>query len=84
MKSVTDYINTFRDKITHIHWHDNHRSKDEHLPIGEGSIDHKKAVNALKAINYDRTITLEVFTSRQKVKESANKLKELWFPAPFR
>jgi len=44
-------------------------------------IDHKEAVKALKDIDYDRTITLEVFTSRQEAKESANKLKELWLPA---
>ena len=24
MASIIDYINTFRDKIIHIHWHDNH------------------------------------------------------------
>jgi sugar phosphate isomerase/epimerase len=78
MKSVMDYINTFRDKMIHIHWHDNHGRKDEHLTIGEGLIDHKEVVKALKAINYDRTITLEVFTSRQEAKESANRLKELW------
>ena len=71
MKSVTDYLSTFRYKIIHIHWHDNHGRKDEHLPIGEGLIDHKEAVKALKGINYDRTITLEVFTSRQEAKESA-------------
>jgi sugar phosphate isomerase/epimerase len=33
MASVIDYINTFRDKIIHIHWHDNHGKKDEHLSI---------------------------------------------------
>jgi sugar phosphate isomerase/epimerase len=27
MKSALDYINTFRDKIIHIHWHDNHGKK---------------------------------------------------------
>ena len=63
MKSVLDYINRFRDKIIHIHWHDNHGRKDEHLPIGEGLIEHEKAVRALKDIGYYRTITLEVFTS---------------------
>src|SRR5919198_4785508 len=62
MDSVIDYINTFSDKIAHIHWHDNHGKRDEHLPIGEGFIDHQKAVKALKDIDYDRTITLEVFT----------------------
>jgi hypothetical protein len=43
------------------------------LLFGEIRYDHK-------AIDYDRTITLEVFTSRQEAKESANKLKELWLP----
>jgi sugar phosphate isomerase/epimerase len=78
MKSVIDYINTFREKIVHIHWHDNHGRKDEHLPIGEGLIDHEKAVRALKDIYYDRTITLEVFTSSNDAKSSANRLRSIW------
>jgi sugar phosphate isomerase/epimerase len=78
MKSVIDYINTFRDKIIHIHWHDNHGQKDEHLPIGEGSIDHQKAIKALKDIGYDRTITLEVFTNSNDAKSSADQLRTIW------
>ena len=78
MKSVLDYINTFRDKIIHIHWHDNHGRKDEHLPIGEGLIDHEKTVRALKNIEYDRTITLEVFTNSNDAKSSTDKLKIMW------
>src|ERR687887_32219 len=54
MASVVGYINAFRDKIIHIHWHDNHGQKDEHLPIDEGFIDHQKAVKTLKDIGYDR------------------------------
>ena len=78
MKSVIDYINTFRDKIIHIHWHDNHGKRDEHLPIGEGSIDHQRAIKALKDIDYDKTITLEVFTNRNDAKSSANQLRTMW------
>ncbi len=78
MKSVIDYINTFRDKIIHIHWHDNHGKKDEHLPIGDGLIDHQGAIKALKDINYDRTITLEVFTSSNDARSSANLLRNMW------
>jgi sugar phosphate isomerase/epimerase len=48
------------------------------LPIGKGLIDHKKVVEELKNISYNRTITLEVFTSKQDAKDSADKLKELW------
>jgi len=78
MKSVLDYINTFGDKIVHVHWHDNHGRKDEHLSIGEGLIDHEKIVRALKNIEYDRTITLEVFTNSNDVKSSTDKLKIMW------
>ena len=78
MASVIDYINTFRDKIIHIHWHDNHGQKDEHLPIDEGFIDHQTAVKALRDIGYDRTITLEVFTNSNDAKSSADKLKTMW------
>ncbi len=31
-------------KIIHIHWHDNHGNKDEHLPIGADLIDHQRAI----------------------------------------
>jgi sugar phosphate isomerase/epimerase len=78
MNSVIDYINTFRDKIIHIHWHDNHGQKDEHLPIGQGFIDHQKAIKALKDNGYDRTITLEVFTNSSDAKSSANQLRTIW------
>jgi sugar phosphate isomerase/epimerase len=79
MKSVIDYISTFRDKIIHIHWHDNHGKRDEHLPIGEGLIDHPKAIKALKDVDYDKTITLEVFTnSSNDAKSSADKLRVMW------
>jgi sugar phosphate isomerase/epimerase len=79
MAAVADYINTFRDKIIHIHWHDNHGKRDEHLPIGEGFIDHQKAVKALKDTGYDGTITLEVFTADSNdAKSSADKLRTMW------
>ncbi len=52
--------------------------KDEHLPIGEGFIDHKMAIKTLKDIDYDKRITLEVFTNSNDAKSSADKLKAMW------
>ncbi|MBE44677.1 MAG: hypothetical protein CMO16_05835 [Thaumarchaeota archaeon] len=78
IKSVQNYIRTFRERIAHIHWHDNHGVFDEHLPIGAGLIDHRRVVKALKEINYERTITLEIFTSKNDAKTSAEQLKDLW------
>jgi sugar phosphate isomerase/epimerase len=78
MKSVIGYINTFKNKIIHVHWHDNHGNRDEHLPVGAGLIDHQKTLKALRSIDYDRTITLEVFTNSNDAKTSATKLKIMW------
>jgi sugar phosphate isomerase/epimerase len=78
MDSVIEYVSTFHEKIVHVHWHDNHGKRDEHLPIGQGIIDHEKAVKALKNVSYDKTITLEVFTNSNDAKLSANQLSALW------
>src|SRR5918995_7461361 len=78
MRSVIDYLYIFKVKIVHVHWHDNHGTRDEHLPVGSGLIDHQKALKALKNINYDRTITLEVFTNGNDARSSAYKLKTMW------
>jgi sugar phosphate isomerase/epimerase len=78
MQAVIEYIHVFGNKISHIHWHDNNGTRDEHLPVGLGLIDHQRVVKELKSMNYDRTITLEVFTSTADAKSSANALKNLW------
>lgn len=78
MDSVFGYISTFRDKILHIHWHDDHGKINEHLPLGEGLIDHKALIEALKDVKYDRTVTLEVFTTGNDAKTSADKLRAMW------
>ena len=47
--------------IMHVHFSDNRSTEDHHMPLGVGSVDWKKAVSALKMIEYDGTITLEIF-----------------------
>lgn len=79
MKVIEKYIKTFSNRIEHIHLHDNHGKQDEHLPIGKGKINFKKVVKMLKSINYDKTITFEVFTKNMKdVVRSREKIKKLW------
>jgi sugar phosphate isomerase/epimerase len=78
MQEILQYIRTFQDKIVHIHWHDNHGKFDEHLPIGDGLINHRSVVEELKGINYNKTVTLEVFTNKRDAKYSAEKLNKLW------
>jgi len=49
------------EHLQHVHFSDNRGRTDDHMPLGVGSVDWKKAVTTLKAISYDGTITLEVF-----------------------
>jgi len=78
MEGVKSYIDTFADRLVHIHIHDNHGEEDEHLSLGRGKIDFKKVVRYLKAIDYDRTITFEVFTSHSDAVSSREYFKKLW------
>ena len=78
MKGVREYINAFGERLAHVHIHDNHGKWDEHLPLGRGKIDFRKVIRLLKEINYDRTVTFEVFTSRTDAVHSREFFKKQW------
>jgi sugar phosphate isomerase/epimerase len=67
------FLTVFRDKIVHMHVHDNDGKGDQHLGIGFGNIDWKNFVNALTRISYDRAVIIE---SVEQVAESMHRLKE--------
>lgn len=48
-------------RLDHLHLHDNHGGKDEHLPIGEGIIDFEAFVKALKKVDYTGLYMLELY-----------------------
>ncbi len=76
MQGIKDYIFTFTDKLEHIHISDNHGEEDEHLPLGKGEINFEQIAKWLKQINYDKTITFEVFTSKENAKQSMLKFRK--------
>lgn len=61
-------------KIDHIHAHDNHGEKDEHLPVGNGTVPWKKVAAALKG--YRGRIVTEA-RSLEEGQRSLNRLKKL-------
>ncbi len=59
-----EILDAYGSRVKHVHCHDNRGGNmDLHLPLGAGNIDIPEALRALKASQYDGTITLEVFTS---------------------
>jgi sugar phosphate isomerase/epimerase len=76
---TADYLKILANKLVHVHLSDNRRANDDHLPLGVGSIDWPEQLRLLKAVGYDGTITLEVFTpDRQFVLDSAARLRRRW------
>jgi sugar phosphate isomerase/epimerase len=58
------FIERFPERIQHIHLHDNRGGNsprdDLHLPPGQGRIDFGRIFEALRLIQYDQTVTLEL------------------------
>lgn len=61
MARILGFIQAFPDRIRHLHVSDNRGKRDDHLPLGQGSLDFPAAADALRAAGYDGTITLEIF-----------------------
>lgn len=72
-------IYKFRNKLFHIHFHDNFGKKevngriDAHLAPGKGLIDWGKIIKALQEINYQNYITIEC--DSQRIKEGIDFLE---------
>ncbi len=69
--------------IRHVHFSDNRSRSDDHMPLGVGTVDWKDAVNSLKLIDYNGTITLEIFCNDPNMQYkyldlSRGLLQELW------
>jgi sugar phosphate isomerase/epimerase len=63
-----------------VHVGDNNGQEDGHLPVGTGRVnDVAGGLAAIKASGYDRTITLEVFSSdRDYLAMSLKKVRTIW------
>lgn len=54
-----EFIHLLADDIFHVHLHDNHGVADEHLPLGQGSIDYIGVLQALKNMDYQGIVNFE-------------------------
>ena len=77
MAGIRDYIFAFKNKLEHIHIHDNHGQGDEHLPLGKGKINFEQIAKWMKQINYDKTMTFEVFTNKEDARTSMSHFRKL-------
>ena len=75
---IFDFIRQFSHRIGHVHLSDNLGHRDDHLPIGKGTINFQKIAEALNACEYDDTITLEIFSEdRRQLQASRNAFADM-------
>lgn len=60
---IDDMVSTFGDRIVNIHIHDNHGERDEHLTIGEGTIDFPPILESLRGYRGNYVIESRDFDS---------------------
>jgi sugar phosphate isomerase/epimerase len=56
--TMKDWIENIED-VGHIHIHDNHGSKDDHLALGQGIIDWNPLMEGLRRVNYQGWLVAE-------------------------
>jgi sugar phosphate isomerase/epimerase len=71
---VYEFIDSLGSKIKHVHVSDNEGVQDQHLPIGEGTVDWKSVIGALKKSGFDGWVVVESYT---KMAENLSYLKKL-------
>jgi sugar phosphate isomerase/epimerase len=72
-------VERFGARIGHLHFSDNRGRLDDHLAVGQGTVDFKGLVVRLKAVGYDDTLTLEVFdTNRDMLVKSRERIRAMF------
>ncbi|MBV9303196.1 MAG: sugar phosphate isomerase/epimerase [Acidobacteriaceae bacterium] len=78
--TTEEILAAYGDRLRHVHLHDNKGGHaDLHLPLGTGTVNVQRGVEALQRCGYDGTITLEVFTpDRHHLTYSRDLLRTTW------
>jgi sugar phosphate isomerase/epimerase len=77
-RRILEFIEKFGHRIGHLHVSDNLGERDDHIPVGTGTIDFIKIVRALKQCGYNDTATLEIFSEDcRELKKSRDRFDEI-------
>jgi sugar phosphate isomerase/epimerase len=78
--TTEEILQAYGRRLKHVHLHDNKGGHaDLHLPLGTGTVDLRRSLEALQACGYDGTITLEVFTpDKHYLTYSRDLLRSVW------
>ena len=69
------FLKTFGDKLGNVQISDNNGITDEHLPVGEGTVDFIGLIRQLKKMDYQGTLSLSV--GKDRVLECKDRLEKI-------
>ncbi len=69
------FLKAFGDKLGNVQISDNNGITDEHLPIGEGTVDFSSLIGHLKKMNFQGTLSLSI--PKDRVLESKRRLRKI-------
>ncbi|TBH21271.1 sugar phosphate isomerase/epimerase family protein [Thermus thermamylovorans] len=72
------YQEALGPRLLHLHLHDNHGQKDDHLPVGAGAVPWEKLIDGLRG--FPGTAALEVTGGPEGVRRSLSRLQSLLAP----
>ncbi len=76
---LLELVERFGNRLGHIHISDNLGKRDDHLAVGQGTVDFATLISRLVELGYDDTITLEIFDQdRRMLTESREKIIRLF------
>lgn len=75
--AVREFTQAFQPILKGTHFSDNHRERDLHLGLGDGDMDLKEVLSALKDAHYENEFMLEV-KNEADILPSIKRMKETW------
>ncbi|MCC5909610.1 MAG: sugar phosphate isomerase/epimerase [Clostridiaceae bacterium] len=71
------WVESYGQHLQYIHLHDNNGEQDQHLPLGEGTIDFQVFFAKLKEIQYDSVMICEIFGEIESQQKNLKQLEIL-------
>ena len=74
---VARFVRTFADRIREVQLSDNHGTIDQHLTIGDGTVDFARVIHLLRVIHFSGPLIIELTDIRKKLRSRSRLLRLL-------
>ena len=76
-KRMAKAVRNMREKLLHVHLHDNDGEEDKHLVPGKGKIDFGPILEAIRSVGYQRMLIAELWNPKKPIETAREGLKRV-------